>query len=529
MTNIDIGKLYWDFINYCWIKVSTHNKNSIKLLSDMITTTKIKKQLLYTENTCDFLQEDKVKTKILEIVEQSKIQFASEPINDETLKKQIEFIKSKFYELKLIEFIKESDTTTRVLSNITRTTGVSKEDLIFENLFDYFYSLNTDYFNILLIKYLDSFVVSDQVYNQLIKDNIKKYIINLPFSHKSTSGTQFVPSLSIVFMKNYVNLQRKENELYDISDATSDFEQADVINYPSIKIFCTTENNDADIFNRFTYLHEIGHFLTVGGHTINIMQQNVCIGVLNASGCGDLKWGYNLKDKLELIDRNIIDKILSCSELINLNELFVSNKSYTVFLDIFADLFAFSIIIDELEASGKSIDVIFTYVKNICAQLSGDENHFSSILRFILNVYFNEKLRTHYESLLQSLPIEPYVERRNFSEYIKNSNEILEKLKHGNSHDQITKINDIIEQINSYKDEIITEISKGKDFSTKAIKYIDYYISLSDSDLKNIKLKVIDFFEDFSTISIYDDDNQYKIKYLKYKNKYLALKNLKRS
>ena len=143
MSDIDVSQLYFNFLNYCWNKVSTHNKNSIKLLSDMIDD---KTKPLYRENNCDFLEESKVRAKIEEIISMSQDLLKSEKITEDTYTKQIEIIKSEVLQLNLLEYIKPSVLATRILGDIQKILSKEPSQLIFADLYRYFDFLNLKYF-----------------------------------------------------------------------------------------------------------------------------------------------------------------------------------------------------------------------------------------------------------------------------------------------------------------------------------------------------------------------------------------------
>lgn len=526
MSDIDVSQLYFNFLNYCWNKVSTHNKNSIKLLSDMIDD---KTKPLYRENNCDFLEESKVRAKIEEIISMSQDLLKSEKITEDTYTKQIEIIKSEVLQLNLLEYIKPSVLATRILGDIQKILSKEPSQLIFADLYRYFDFLNLKYFNELIIKWLDRFIVSDSSYNTQIREEIGKYIKNISFSHRADNEHR-VHSLSILFLKSYVVLENKESQLYDKTDGESNFEENTVIYWPSIKIFCTTENNDEDLFNRFTYFHEIGHFVTIGGNKIFLMNDNVCIGTIDKSNsdCKALRYNYNLVDELEILNPDLINKIRRCCDLIAVRTLInpTNTKNSTVFGDIFADLFALSIIVDEMESNGKTMEQIFNYLKNICKLLKGDENHFDGTLRFILNVYFNDKLRAHYETILAALPNEPYVEEESYYDKgLHILNKIRDLVPDKADKDKFTEIIDEYEY-EDYKKTLELELAnESTDYTTKYKKIINHYLTLDDSSLIAIKDKLYSFFEGVIMFSINEPDDSFKKKYFKYKNKYLALKN----
>ena len=521
MSNIDVTQLYFNFLNYCWNKVSTHNKDSIKLLSDKIDNTT---KPLYNENNCDFLQESKVRAKIEEIITNSQSLLKSKPVSELTYTEQIEFIKSEVIGLKLLEYVKESPLSIRILDDIQKILGKVKNDLKFADLYSYFNFLNLRYFNDLLIKWIDKFIVTDTSYNTKIRDDITKYIRKMSFSHQIDNENR-IYSLSFLFLKNYIVLENNGSQLYDKGEGESDFESNTVIYWPSIKIFCTNENNDEDLFNRFTYFHEIGHFVTIGGNKINIMNDNVCIGTLESSGCEALPFNYTLVDKLEILNLDLVGKIRRCGNLKSIHSLVssISGKNSTVFGDIFADLFAFSIIVDEMESNGKSMDQILNYVKNICKKLGGDENHFNGQLRFILNIYFNDKLRAHYETILATLPNDPYVEHESYYEKgLKLLNKMRNLLTDEADKEKFTEIIDATEPYKNILEGML--VNESTDYPTKYKKFMDYYLTLDDVELIAIKDKIYSFFDTAHTYFTIDDID-YRKKYLKYKNKYLALKN----
>ena len=522
MSNIDVTQLYFNFLNYCWEKVSTHNKDSIKLLSDMIDNTT---EALYNENNCDFLQETKVRDKVVEIITNSQSLLKSKPVTPATYTEQIEFIKSEVLELKLLDYVNTSPLTTKILADIEKNLGKANNDLKFADLYSYFNFLNLRYFNDLLIKWIDKFIVTDSSYNTTIRDEISKYIRKMSFSHQIDNGNR-IHSLSFLFLKNFIVLENNGSQFYGEGDGESDFESNTVIYWPSIKIFCTTENNDEDLFNRFTYFHEIGHFVTIGGNKINIMNDNVCIGTLESSGCEALRFNYSLIDKLEILNLDLVGKTRRCGNLKSIHTLVssISGKNSTVFGDIFADLFAFSIIVDEMESNGKSMDQILNYVKNICKKLGGDENHFAGKLRFILNIYFNDKLRAHYETILATLPNDPYVEQES---YYEKGLKLLNKLENLlTDKDDKEKITEIIDTTRKYKGLIELElVSESSDYKLKYKQFIDHYLTLPNVNLIAIKDKIFDFFDSVNGFCFEADESKYKEKYLKYKNKYIALKN----
>jgi arsenate reductase-like glutaredoxin family protein len=408
----DIGHMYFNFLQYWWNETATHNKNSFNNLINKLNKPSSK----YNVNTCDFLDEDKLKLKLQEIIEQSQKSCIG-LVDDKKHTEQIEYIKIETYKLKLSDYVLQSDLSDRVLSNIGKFTGVNKPELKIEELYSYFNFFNSDYFTTLTQQYLDRFIINDSAYNLLVKTDIIKNLKNLNFVHK-IGKTDGVNSLSILFKENFISLRNKTDQPYDKEDAKSDFEQSDVIQYPSIKIFCTEKNFNNDTFNRFTYFHEIGHFVTRGGYSIKINNDDICIGTLDGNTCKEYGYSFKIKDHLKNLGHTaLIDNIMNCADLKKIHELFSQNKNSPVFTDIFSDIFALDIIINEMKEAGTTDEEILENIANICMVLGGDNNHFSKELRFALNVFFNPILKRTYEQEISRLPVDIYIPQKSVEEY----------------------------------------------------------------------------------------------------------------
>jgi hypothetical protein len=147
----------------------------------------------------------------------------------------------------------------------------------------------------------------------------------------------------------------------------------------------------------------MGHSLINNGFFL-FTNKDVCIGILKDPVCTGLPWDFNINRTINERYPGFLDKI-QCSHLININEIIIpsSTKTPAASYDIICDIFSFSVIIKDMRDKNKSIADIFSTVYTICASLGSDENHYSSNLRFILNVYLNDELRNYFEQDIKNL------------------------------------------------------------------------------------------------------------------------------
>ena len=399
--------------------------------------------------------------------------------------------------------------------------------MTFEDLDNYFNIINLTYFNTFLTEWLNSYLKDDKETLNENLDFIRNYFHKIGYKEHRD---RYASPLSIFFKQEYIMLRKKDGASYYRVTGNADFEQSDIIYWPSIKIFCTSEKYNEDLFNRYTYFHEIGHSLKITGF-YNITDKNVCIGILKDSACNDLAWNFNIHNDIKARYPGFLEKI-QCAHLTDINEIILSNntKNPAASYDIIADIFSFSVIIKEMEDNNKSIKDIFDTVCTICASLGSgsDDNHYSSKLRFILIVYFIDNLRNYFEqNIVSKLSIDPYI-------YVPTKNvvdkcvDLLEKLKKllTVNTEEIEKIDKIIGDLNSYKDIILNYFIENpfSDLEVKINKYINIYESYNDTQLISNKNKIILLMEDLCEFMIDDNESLYQKKYIKYKNKYLAIK-----
>ena len=550
------------FLTDIFEQMLSYYKSQYELRNDYFTVIKTnildksKYNLDKSKEMCLFIDENKLNNKLYDIKAYTKLKHKasikkankkddSDPNKLQDYKQaginQLITFQQDVFKLKLKDFITQNPISQIIIKKLTDITSKKEDELTFEDVYNYFYTLNNSYFTTNLLGFLNSiFKNNDNVKQEKIKE-FNTLLKNLTFRYlhdKSIPDKNIYSNLSILFNKNYKQIKIKYNESpYNkssyLDDAKLDFEQSDIIQYPNIRIFCTNITNDQDIqtnlFNRFTYFHEIGHTYTTSLTTYNINGQTVCINKKKISSplsdCNpnEKMYLYNFGDELELHNKALYDEIHRIP--FNLINDILQYNSFNKYLDVFADILAFSIIINDLKNLGKTQSEIFDYCISILSLLPGDDSHFNKELRAFINLYFNPELRSELEQRISIIPIvTPTLNYTGYKSFLDTANNYenyindtsLDKPELSNTQSIIDAIKGNV-QYNEFTEQEINEIF-AKHLEPNYLKDIDNYNKFRD---------FINDILSFSRSSISKTNlNFYKQKYLKYKQKYLKLKKI---
>ena len=499
---------------------------------------------------CTFIDEDKLNKKILDIKNETQLIHdtqitKADKKQDKDINKILDFKQAginqlqtfinRYKTLKLVDYIDNSNSISQeILNKIKNITGKHNDiDITINDLYNYFYTFNSNYFNINLINFMNTLYSGNPKLLQEKKNDIDKLIKKLTFNYQKEQKDNY-QNLSILFDKTYqlIDFFYKKDDLTKIklplalSNAEADFEQSNIIHAPNIRIFCTnldSTNIEHNLFNRFVYFHEIGHNFTTDISIINIDRQAVCINKQKTDNSCDENeklYDYNLKNELQLKDPVLLLSIQK-PEYNMINELVKDDNTFLKYLDTFSDCLAFFVIINDLKSLHKSDSEIFDYCISIFKALSGDDYHFSDDTRMLINIYLNPLMRTELERRINLIPL-PVVSTRDYiTEYW---NFITTKLKHSIHFKSDTSNNEIDDlKEDELRDILPNLVSYGSISEDKLNEIIDTHIKF-DLTLQTNYDKIKKFISDTLSYSFSPDLDDYKQKYLKYKHKYLKLK-----
>jgi len=451
------------------------------------------------KNNCLFLDENKIQRKF-NIIFPKLSELHNLPKKEQYA--EIQKAKKNFKKIKLLELYNDNPDKKYLIESM-------KKQIIKKIKNDKFNSID------LTIGDLDTYF--NKIINDLYSTNIKEYLNTYyDIEDNETKLTQLtdilknfdleVDKLEIKVPFSYIFLNKAYYH-YDTKDKIEfndyhslDFEQSDIIYSPNIKIFCTNLENSnikSNIFNLFTIMHELGHtFSTIENKNIKINNEKYFIPSLMSSQ--DI---FNsIINELNEEDKIILTK-LRYSEILNFNS---PSQFYIKILDMLSDIIATNYVIKYLKKQNISNSDILKYMIGIYNKLSGDAYHFNKNIRIILNIFINSTLKNALQ--------EEY-ENNKIPDNSSDIENILKKIKtYYNNDETINAINNII------KNKIMYTENNIFNEHIKKIKII-----LDENKFEKQKDNIEEFLLDAETL--YFDDDPYFKKYLKYKNKYLKLKN----
>jgi hypothetical protein len=511
-----------------------------------------------TSDKCNFILEKKMQNRIdtintfVKIKHKKSIEKANKK-DDKDPNKKKDYTQAGINEInnfidglnksKLKDYLDTSTLSKKIIEKIKNITGKDKDKLTIGDLYQYFYNINNGYFNINIIQFLNAVYTDNRTY---IADKIKEIntlLKNLEFKYlpdKSIPDPRIYTNLSILFSTNFsalnINYKLDDKRPFEFDKKDSDFERSDIIQYPNIKIFCTDLTNEADIeknlFNRFTYFHEIGHTYAYSIQILNINGEKVCINKKDFSSVPNTSckfnmnmFGYDFRDEIQKINTILFNEIKTNKNFSMLKEIISPNNSFIKYLDIFADVLAFSVIINDLQRLRKNNAEIFDYCIAILKKLPGNEEHFEKPTRTLINIYINLTLRTELERRINSIPVlAPLNQKDIIEQYLNFLTDISNNPTKYINYDSDTSKPDLSglneDFFNIYIDNNYITINILNDIvqTHTSLNYLDDIINYN-------KFKV--FIEELNNYHQINstDINNYKQKYLKYKQKYLKLKN----
>jgi len=513
----NISKLFSDFI-----KLFTSKNKINKNYLDFFNVLKDDKTN-YEKNRCNFLDSEKIYEKIEEYLcynEELYYQTYYKLSKDNTLEinhdtaTEIQFKDLVNYidNLNINTFINSNDNTKYLIKKIESELGLALKDIKLKNLRTFCQLIYSKYFENLLINFIKDYHNNQEnidYYTAKLK-KWKKYHGTIFDNSDYDAAESFYPHSYLTYNKTFgfkkgdIGTSLKIVKEYEIS-----IEQSNIFDVPNIQIFCSSLDNTQEIipfvYNRFVFLHEFGHNICfVPEKEIKI--NNKVYTLKNSEG----KWRFDNKifddikselsaDEKKLAKRYKIDKIYN------------DNKNTQAILDIGADYLAITIIVNELEILGIKPLEILKIIANISKNLSGDEYHFDANTRFYLNIYTNKLLLETYDSNVTNGGPDIYKDISSLIDGIK-----LKIIKNAGSTNTTKCLNNIVQVLNPDYQEILEQ----------KIDIIELYYKETDDYYKKNISKIIQFFEDASSIMFDDSDSTYMKKYLKYKKKYLELKKL---
>jgi hypothetical protein len=384
---------------------------------------------------------------------------------------------------------------------------------------------------------------------------------------------------------------------------TTNFEDDTSFIVPNIRIFCSGPRQGNINFyintsyNRFSFLHETGHNTIMSNREgiIKILDKPY---ICNADENSFKKIEELIKDKIreereEREEREAEFEILTRADLMNFEELVGHNSINSLAIyDILADMMATTVMVNELQYLNIKTGDIFKIMMSVYIHLSGDNLHFKTALRILLNIYISPQLSEYYNELIKTNGVTPYVDE-NYEKYkgidmIAFNNTVntiitlvekisLEKFKEMtqtkyniefdaekskidkslSAKDKFLKTRDVqfnlnekylfkhtineITNIDHVQDTVLQLIRDGKHSTIKTIQQALEFFSTNEVNDENYKL-YYNFFSDLTNNEIgnlekyttiapingggnYLDDSLYYQKYIKYKLKYINLKN----
>jgi hypothetical protein len=446
---------------------------------------------------------------------------------------------------KLTDYLDTSPLSKKIIEKIKNITRKDEDNLTIGDLYQYFYVINDGYFNINIIQFLKAVYTDNTTYIADKIEEINTLLKNLQFKYlldKSIPDPNIYTNLSILFSANFpslnINYKLDDKKPFEFEPKISDFEQSDIIQYPNIKIFCTdlTDDNDIEknLFNRFTYFHEIGHSYANGIQILNINGEKVCLNKKDFSSVPNTAcnpnmgmFNYNFRDEIKKINTILFNDINTNKNLSMLEEIISPNNSFVKYLDIFSDVLAFSVIINDLQRLRKDNAEIFNYCIAILKKLHGNYQHFETDTRILINIYINLTLRTELERRINSIPVlAPLNQKDIIDQYLNFLTDISNNPTNYRNYDIDTSKPDLslldedffnkailydLITLNIFNDIVQTHTHTSPNYLDDIINY---------NKFKNFILELIKY----EQIKLTDIHN-YKQKYLKYKQKYLKLKN----
>ena len=224
---------------------------------------------------------------------------------------------------------------------------------------------------------------------------------NKTFIGETDNGIKFsnelFPYSFLAINKTYgVKLNLGSNK-FVISETDTDFESTYGFNIPNIRIFCSGPISRTNYiqysFNRFTFFHEMGHSMLMKKMNVNINingeKYNLTIGNDIFTNINSLL-GFDSEQ----------NEIFNNNAKLGFEQLLGTDVNGNAVLDIIADMLATFSMVKELKVLGITDEEIFKIMISIYSRLSGDELHFKSSLRSLLNIYISDILRKHYDKII---------------------------------------------------------------------------------------------------------------------------------
>jgi hypothetical protein len=504
-----IAQLFSEFLK-SFIKKNKDNKNYLNYYEQLKTVTPT-----YNINKCDFLDSSRINVIIEKHFKNTTElyfkKYKETNNHEEASKYQFDTFVKNIDLLKIHSFINSNIDTKYIISKIESTIGKTINNITLADLRTFVQLIYTNYFETILITFVQDFFVDRSVIDEKTKILKKwtKYHSAFFDNSEYDASQSFYPQSYLTYNKTFGFKKDDLGKSLKMGEQSIDLEQSDIFNYPNIQIFCSSLNKVEEIipfiFNRFIFLHEFGHNICFENNsTIKIKGNNY--DLKNSTG----KWEYN-----ELIYKDIenlmTDSEKRYAEKYKLTNIYKSASSFKI-LDIGADYLAISTIVKELNKLKIEDKKILEIIANIMKQLHGDDYHFDAKIRFYLNIYMNPFLLSVYDSNVSQGEPDTDLDVIDMIKVIKTKIESID----------ISKYPELMPTLNL----VLTQSVMIPTLETqrKIIKF--YYDNNIEWYMKNID-KINKFFDDISMSLMDDDENNYMKKYLKYKQKYLQLKKLK--
>jgi hypothetical protein len=504
----NFSKIFSNFLKSI-IKKSQDNNKYLKYYSTMVNDD----QNNINFNMCYFLNSYKINDIIeTEFTQSSRYyQQKYEETGDHILasKYQYEKFVKKIDELEIEPYITNKSQYNNLINKMEKILGKKLSIFTVGDLRKIYELICNDYFNNKIIKFINDFNVDEQ--NKLEKiERLKKW----PNTHgltfdTSKGGIVHYPHSYLAYTANFGIMMSDPGISLRIFKDSANIKISTIYNFPNIQFFCSTQDSVDEIIpyvtNRFAYLHEFGHHVLFDSNTtVKINNVNYYIPELN---------GPNTNFPKAIIS-DLTENEIKLAGKYNLDSIFDINNSPLKIIDLNSDYLATSVIVDELRQLNKTDLEILYIMAKIFPQLgTADSQHFSSHIRFYLNVYLNDFLLNAYDSNVEQG--KPEIPIDNIISEIKNK---LAQLNASESNSIISLIDRLMAE--GYKIHFDTDEEYRNILETYYEKDISWY--------KDNLNKINKYFQDIDDADFdYEGwKNTYKRKYLKYKQKYLTLKKL---
>lgn len=425
-----------DFEDY-WIQLLSRiasnfsrNNQYYKYINDG----KLNKNYETLQNSCKFLDENKVHRKFRQIYDEygKRVQ-SNKPPQDESNKKILNQLTKTFLDTPLSELYNTSSDLqpfiNQMKEKIENITGVNKEDLKIKDLNTFFSDITQELYFKNISSFYQTFLKENEIKESLepVLKRLKNYNLDAPWNIHNSGRLDNKAPFSYLFKRQRLRLDTKNSNYIFYETPTINEHSSEITLYPNISIFCTRIKNKEDIesnlFSLFAFSHELGHVYAFKDNTtVNFFGRS--IKVPNSYILFSGKFSENISKKLDKLSEQ--DKKLLNTVIPNFKRIFNKYVSFNKYLDLAADMFSIQVVINVLKNVGKSDREILLAVIDLLFLMRGaDDDHFSGKMRAIFNIEINPFLKEEYEKMVnettKSREVDAKLEgsRKYYTKYIK--------------------------------------------------------------------------------------------------------------